>query len=230
WVGGGRGGGRLGGGGGGPGGAGGTGRGVGGPLGISPGGGSPGRPGKEMRMAPPRRLRKGIHMFFMTYLRRELRRRIRQTMLIAAGLAVGIGLVITVTAASARVRAAQASVLHPLYGIGTDITVTKAPTRGSASGPRHFFSPGAKAQNQDFLGYPLLGLLRSSAVTSVSRLDGVAAAAGGLTLTDTKLTVPSSAQASSCASPPGPVSFRVDGVDLAHRRLGPFSSGKVTSS
>src|SRR5215469_4199815 len=143
-----------------------------------------------MRMAPPRRLRKGIHMFFVTYLRRELRRRIRQTVLIAAGLAVGIGLVLTVTAASAGVRTAQASVLHALYGIGTDVTVTKAPTRGS-SGPKHFFSPGAKAQKQEFLGYPLLGLLNSSAVTSVSRLHGVAAAAGGLTLTDTKLTIPS---------------------------------------
>src|SRR5262249_56180918 len=145
WVGGGRGGGRLGGGGGGPGGAGGTGRGVGGPLGISPGDGSPGRPGKEMRMAPPRRLRKGIHMFFVTYLRRELRRRIRQTMLIAAGLAVGIGLVVTVTAASAGVRTAQASVLHALYGIGTDVTVTKAPTGHGPSGPRHSFTPPPKA-------------------------------------------------------------------------------------
>src|SRR5262249_41266399 len=178
---------------------------------------------------PPRRLRKGIHMFFMTYLRRELRRRIRQTMLIAAGLAVGIGLVITVTAASGGVRAAQASVLHALYGVGTDVTVTKAPARGSASGPRHFCSSGAKAQNQDFLGYPLLGLLSSSAVTSVSRLDGVAAAAGGLTLTDTKLTVPSSAEMSSGAPLPAPVSFRVDGVDLARLGLGPFASGKVIS-
>ena len=168
-------------------------------------------------------------MFFMTYLRRELRRRIRQTMLIAAGLAVGIGLVITVTAASAGVRTAQASVLHALYGIGTDVTVTKAPTGHGDSGPNHLFSAGAKAQKQDFLGYPLLGLLSSSAVTSVSRVHGVAAAAGGLTLTDTKLAIPSSAQMSSGASVPAPVSFRVGGVDLAHRGLGPFASGKVTS-
>jgi putative ABC transport system permease protein len=168
-------------------------------------------------------------MFFVTYLRRELRRRIRQTMVIAAGLAVGIGLVVTVTAASAGVRTAQASVLHALYGIGTDVTVTKAPTRVGTSGPKHFFSPGAKAQHQDFLGYPLLSLLRSSAVTSVSRLHGVAAAAGGLTLTDTKLTIPSSAEISSGAPVPAPVSFRVGGVDLAHRGLGPFASGKVTS-
>ena len=68
---------------------------------------------------------------FFTYLRRELRRRIRQAIFIALGLALGIGLVITVTAASAGVKNAQATVLHSLYGVGTDITVTKAPTAGS---------------------------------------------------------------------------------------------------
>lgn len=168
-----------------------------------------------------------MHMFFVTYLRRELRRRMRQTMVIAAGLAVGVGLVVTVTAASAGVRAAQASVLHTLYGIGTDVTVTKPPSAGS-SGPGHF-GPGAKAQDQEFLSYPLLGVLNSSAVTSISRLHGVAAAAGGLTLTDTKLIMPSPAQMNSGASLPAPVSFRVDGVDLAHRGLGPLASGRVLS-
>src|SRR5262249_1125492 len=93
----------------------------------------------------------------------------------------------------------------------------------------HLFSAAAKGRKKDFLGYPLLGLLRSSAVTSVSRLHGVAAAAGGLTLTDTKLTIPSSAEMNSGASVPAPVSFRVDGVDLAHRGLGPFASGEVPS-
>ncbi len=64
---------------------------------------------------------------FFTYLGRELRRRMRQAIFAALGLAVGIGLVITVTAASAGVRDAQSKVLHSLYGVGTDITVTKAP-------------------------------------------------------------------------------------------------------
>src|SRR5215472_15652294 len=63
-------------------------------------------------------------MFFFTYLARELRRRLRQTVFIALGLAVGVGLVLTVTAASAGVKNAQAGVLKGLYGIGTDITVT----------------------------------------------------------------------------------------------------------
>ena len=49
---------------------------------------------------------------FFTYLRRELRRRIRQATFIALGLAVGIGLVITVTAASSGVKSAEGSVLN----------------------------------------------------------------------------------------------------------------------
>ena len=70
---------------------------------------------------------------FVTYLVRELRRRKRQACFIALGLAVGIGLVITVTAASAGVKNAQSTVLHSLYGVGTDITVTTAPSRARAA-------------------------------------------------------------------------------------------------
>src|SRR5215831_10153530 len=65
-------------------------------------------------------------MFFITYLRRELRRRMRQAIFIALGLALGIGLVVTVTAASAGVKKAQSDVLKSLYGVGTDLTVTGA--------------------------------------------------------------------------------------------------------
>src|ERR1700760_1445350 len=60
-------------------------------------------------------------MFFLTYLRRELRRRMRQALFIALGLAI------TVMGASAGVKAAQAQVLRALYGIGTDVTVTTKP-------------------------------------------------------------------------------------------------------
>src|ERR1700746_2792303 len=73
---------------------------------------------------------------FFTYLRRELRRRMRQAIFIALGLALGVGLVITVTAASAGVKNAQGTVLHALYGVGTDVTVTKTPKAGS-------FTPGS---------------------------------------------------------------------------------------
>src|SRR5206468_443038 len=83
-------------------------------------------------------------MFFLTYLRRELRRRMRQAIFIALGLAIGIGLVITVMGASAGVKTAQAKVLRALYGIGTDVTVTTKPKppsgrpttgRANATGP-----------------------------------------------------------------------------------------------
>ena len=135
---------------------------------------------------------------FFTYLRRELRRRMRQASMIAVGLALGIGLVITVTALSAGVKNAQGEVLHSLYGVGTDITVTKAPAAGSG-GPRRSGSaarPGtahrgkARAPRSTSTTWPAaaLGTISTSAVTTIARLHNVAAAAGGLTLTDTKIT------------------------------------------
>ena len=193
---------------------------------------------------------------FFTYLRRELRRRMRQAILIASGLAVGIGLVITVTALSAGVRTAQGTVLHSLYGVGTDVTVTQAPA-ASAGGPRSFGfrgttgsrtrpAPGTKI-DIDTLGNFGLGTLSSESVTTVSRLHDVAAAAGGLTLTDTKITgkIPSINAGGGGGGGFGgfgggggggrfrgaftPSSFSVSGVDLSQGELGPLSSGKVTA-
>jgi ABC-type antimicrobial peptide transport system permease subunit len=43
-------------------------------------------------------------MFFITYLRRELNRRMRQAIFIALGLALGVGLVVTVAAARPGAR------------------------------------------------------------------------------------------------------------------------------
>ncbi|MGH3195794.1 MAG: hypothetical protein ACRDOH_18855 [Streptosporangiaceae bacterium] len=43
-------------------------------------------------------------MLFLTYVRRQLRHRLRQAVLIGAGLAVAAGLVITISAASASVK------------------------------------------------------------------------------------------------------------------------------
>ena len=165
-------------------------------------------------------------MFFLIYLRHELRRRMRQAILIAVGLAVGIGLVVTVTAASAGVENAQSTVLHALYGIGTDITVTKAPPPGSHAGGA--FSPGSATQQVDELLNGQLGLLDASSVASISRLRYVAAAAGGLTLTDTKLTIPPAASLGP-GGLPASTSFTVDGVDLAHLGLGPFGSGEISA-
>jgi putative ABC transport system permease protein len=51
-------------------------------------------------------------------------------------IALGLGLVITVTAAATGVENAQGTVLKALYGVGTDVTVTKTRTAGS-------FTPGS---------------------------------------------------------------------------------------
>jgi len=177
-------------------------------------------------------------MFFVTYLRRELQHRLRQAVVIASGLAVGIGLVVTVTAASAGVRQAQAAVLKTLYGIGTDIVITTAPPAppkpGSPGADRYqqTFTPGKKPRNVNELGLPPgLGLLDSSSVLKVARLGGVAAAAGGLILADTTLTIPSIAQEQSGHLPANATgaTIPVDGVDPSHTGLGPFASVVIKS-
>jgi ABC-type lipoprotein release transport system permease subunit len=185
---------------------------------------------------------------FFTYLRRELRRRMRQAIFIASGLAVGIGLVITVTALSSGVKNAQGTVLHSLYGVGTDVTVTKAPAAQSG-GPRSFGFHGATGTGTrpaagtkidiDTLGNFGLGTLSQDSVTTVSSLHDVAAAAGGLTLTDTKITGKIPAINTSGGGGGGggggfrgaftPTSFSVAGVDISHGELGPLSSGKLAA-
>ena len=62
-------------------------------------------------------------MFYVTYMLAELRRRSGRTILTALGLAVGVGLVVTVTALSRGLDEAQAEVLEPLTGVGTDMSV-----------------------------------------------------------------------------------------------------------
>ena len=184
---------------------------------------------------------------FLTYLGRELRRRARQASIIALGLALGIGLVITVTALSSGVKNAEGEVLHSLYGQDTDITVTKTPTFGSGSpgsfGFRGSFGgsgsrPAAGTSiDIDTLRGAGLGTLTSANLKSVSNIDNVAAAAGGLSLTDTKITGTIPASSGSGGGGGGffngsitPTTFSVDGVDLAKNAdgLGPLSLGTLT--
>jgi putative ABC transport system permease protein len=192
---------------------------------------------------------------FVTYLRRELRRRARQASIIALGLALGIGLVITVTALSSGVKNAQGEVLHSLYGQDTDITVTKAPTFGSASGGTGFSFRGPTGSGSgsftrpkagtkvdiDTLTSTGLGTLSSGDVTSVSKLDNVAAVAGGLTLSDRKVsfTIPSESSGGGFPGSGGggfdtgnfPTPISVQGVQLTGNgaALGPLASAKLTS-
>ena len=117
---------------------------------------------------------------FITYLLRELRRRMRQATFIAAGLALGVGLVITVIAASDGVSATQGTVLQSLYGVGTDVTVTQSPAAGSGGGTRFNFAGGNGGQqadgtsfSRDILAGAGMGTIKSSSVTAVAGLKDV---------------------------------------------------------
>jgi putative ABC transport system permease protein len=191
---------------------------------------------------PDQNLKGSIAMFF-TYLRRELRRRRRQAIVIALGLALGVGLVITVAAASAGVKDSQATVLHSLYGLGTDLTVTQAPAQGQSAatvfGFRQDIQEARRGQiaagtkiDLNNLANSEYGTLSASSVAAIARQHDVTGAAGALALTDATVTgtVPSlSAGSGSFASSFTTNSFTVAGVDPAENGLGPFSSATLTS-
>jgi putative ABC transport system permease protein len=171
---------------------------------------TPASPGSPPRSAAGHHHPAAIDRFTLTYLHRELRGRLRQALLIALGLGLGVGLVITVTAASAGVSNAQGTVLHSLYGIGTDLTITKSsnPAAGRPDG-------GLRQANA--LQPTSSGLFPSTTVTSVSRLAHVAAASGCLQLSQLTL------------SHGIPQAIPVEGVDPAHPDLGPLASDTLTA-
>ncbi|MBT2445679.1 ABC transporter permease [Streptomyces sp. ISL-43] len=130
---------------------------------------------------------------FFTYLRRELRRRRKAALVVASGLALGIALVIVVTSVSAGMAQAQGKVLQSLYGLGTDMTVTKAqtpPAEGdTAARPRFQFDAkgegdtDAEAEQSSDLVMPQgFQTLDAATVAKVSGQEGVAQAVGGLSL------------------------------------------------
>lgn len=131
---------------------------------------------------------------YWTYLRRELSGRKKQTIIVAAGLAIAIALVIIVNALSAGVRDAQAQALESVYGVGTDLTVTGAMAEpGEGGGARFEFDQGggqtaddgSTALSQSRLMTDFMrGTLESSTVATVADVDGVAAASGALSLTN----------------------------------------------
>jgi putative ABC transport system permease protein len=182
---------------------------------------------------------------YLTYVRRELRRRSKQAIVVAIGLAIGIGLVITVSSASAGVKSAQVQVLHSLDGVGTDMTVTKTASAGSG-GPQRFSgfgggsgsAPAAGTQISRNTLRPTPGSTTLSAddVSKVASLRGAAAATGGLVLTDTSFsgTIPStgSGAASGGSSSAGASfdvsSFSVDGVQISKSGVGPLVPSEVS--
>lgn len=131
---------------------------------------------------------------FGIYLKRELGRRKKAALVIALGLALGIALVITVNSVSAGMTQAQDKVLQSLYGLGTDMTVTKArtaPTANSSGGPRFEFDASSEdddaEQSSDRVMTQGGQALKAALVTQVAGQKGVAAAVGALTLNVTKV-------------------------------------------
>ncbi|WP_328319309.1 ABC transporter permease [Streptomyces sp. NBC_00388] len=127
---------------------------------------------------------------FFTYLRRELRRRRKAALVVASGLALGIALVIVVSSVSAGMGRAQDKVLQSLYGLGTDMTVTKAEAPAGTTGgnARPKFQFGAKGsgddskQSSDRVMVQGFQTLPAATVTKVGAQSGVSSAVGGLSL------------------------------------------------
>jgi putative ABC transport system permease protein len=178
-------------------------------------------------------------MFYFTYLRRELRRRLRQAIFIGLGLAIGIGLVITVIGASAGVNAAQATVLRSLYGIGTELTVTETP-RAAGNGNGSFGIQGGPGGTEvchnsvcqkatgnavDQLTSANYGTFSATTVARIAALRQVAATVGGLYLTDIHTPLPTAG----ASSMQYPTTFTVYGTDVAHLGLGPISQARLIS-
>ncbi|WP_327431242.1 ABC transporter permease [Streptomyces sp. NBC_01236] len=125
---------------------------------------------------------------FFTYLRRELRRRRKAALVVASGLALGIALVIVVSSVSSGMEKAQGKVLQSLYGLGTDMTVTKAAAPAASSSDRPRFNFDAQdngddsEQSSDRVMVQGFQTLASSTVTKVNTQKGVADSVGGLSL------------------------------------------------
>ena len=136
---------------------------------------------------------------FGTYLRRELTGRRKQTIIIAIGMALAIALVIVVNSVAAGVKNAQAEVLKSVYGVGTDITITKpatAPGAGgsNAQGPRFDFGAnsgkqsgsGSRSINSSRLSVGFgTNVMPATSLTTVKKTAGVAGASAVLSLQNT---------------------------------------------
>ncbi|MFJ1963497.1 ABC transporter permease [Streptomyces massasporeus] len=196
---------------------------------------------------------------FFTYLRRELRRRRKAALVVASGLALGIALVIVVTSVSAGMGRAQDKVLQSLYGLGTDMTVTKAaaPAGSSSERPRFRFDAqdddSGGEQSSDRVMVQGFQTLAGSTVGKVDAQSGVADAVGGLSLQVVKVSGAftrgrfeqgesgggQGGRGGAQPSPHGRVegggadfdvnNYSVYGTDVTKPALGPLTSSKITS-
>jgi ABC-type antimicrobial peptide transport system permease subunit len=205
-------------------------------------------------------------MFFLTYMLSELRRRSGRTVLTALGLGLGVGLVVTVNALSTGLDRAQAAVLEPLTGVGTDMSVSRPVDFSSSDGTgfprlsdkerqqlqrengggrfglRALGEPGERFARDDFVATSQLSF-PASEVKQISGLDGVAAAAGGLTLNSIHIegVIPEQTDQGQGgfgqgptpgAGPPNNIdatNLSVTGVDESVKEIGAITPGQVSS-
>jgi ABC-type antimicrobial peptide transport system permease subunit len=194
---------------------------------------------------------------FFTYLRRELRRRRKAALVVASGLALGIALVIVVSSVSSGMEKAQGKVLQSLYGLGTDMTVTKAaaPAASTSQRPRFNFDANDngsdKEQSSDRVMVQGFQTLASSTVSKVESQQGVADAVGGLSLQVIRVNGqftrgqfqqdPNSGGGGRRGAQPSPQgtvkgggadfdvnNYSVYGTDVTKPALGPLTSSKIT--
>jgi len=152
---------------------------------------------------------------YWTYLRRELGGRKKQTIIVAAGLAIAIALVIIVNSLAAGVRDAQAAALQAVYGVGTDLTVTGAAQQPGSGGNGQQFqfgkdsgsaSGGTRTVDQSRLMTDFRrGTLAASTLATIEKIDGVAGASAALSLTNTTFSgqMPDISQNGANAGPQG---------------------------
>ncbi|HUF01509.1 MAG TPA: ABC transporter permease [Gaiellaceae bacterium] len=203
-------------------------------------------------------------MFFLTYMLSELRRRSGRTLLTALGLGLGVGLVVTVNALSTGLDRAQAQILEPLTGVGTDMSVSRPidlslpdgggypqlsdeerrrlqdENGGGRFGFRDLGEPGEEFSRDTFVSTAQLSFAADE-VGGIRAVDGVAAAAGGLTLNSIHIegiVSERSAEPGQLGQPGlggGPpenidaTSLRVSGVDETVRELGAITPGQVSA-
>jgi putative ABC transport system permease protein len=172
--------------------------------------------------------------------------------------------VVTVSALSTGLDRAQAAILEPLTGVGTDMSVSRPidfsdsgrggfpnlsdkerrlleeENGGGRIGLRELGEPGSKFSRDTFVSTAQLSFAAAE-VAKIRTLDGVSAAAGGLTLNSIHIegTVPEESQTRGrFEAPAGPgtgpanidaSSISVAGVDKRNRELGAITPGQVTT-